>query len=185
MSETYVLRRHGSDAPLRVRAKTGQTAREVYDSAIAMRDLDPATVSSFYRAGRTIPMEGEFGGAARDGHHIPGEELIFEMRGLRPLGDDAAMVHQGWFNEGRGGIIDPQALRLSDRAAAALQELEEAGLALIEPLADGRFRHRLTDEGLSRPEVRLPEAKYGIPFPMVDRLELAAEIAADDAPEGP
>ena len=43
MSETYVLRRHGSDAPLRVRAKTGQTAREVYDSAIAMRDLDPAT----------------------------------------------------------------------------------------------------------------------------------------------
>ncbi|WP_411839932.1 hypothetical protein [Paracoccus sp. ME4] len=186
MSETYVLRRHGSDAPLRIRAKPGQSAREVYEAAVSARELDPATISSFYRAGRMIPLQGEFGGAARDGHHIPGEELVFEMRGLPALGDDAAMVHQGWFNDGRGAIIDPQALRLSDRAAAAFQELEEAGLAVIETLTDGRYRHQLTYEGLSRPEVRLPAAKYGIPFRIAERLEQASEIALEVAgPDGP
>lgn len=186
MGDVYAMRRLGSPGVTRFRASRGQSAREIFDMAIACLSIVPEAVHSFYRAGRDIPLDGPHGSGARVGHHIPGKELIFEMRNLPALSPDATMIHQGWFNHlGHGGIINPQALRISDRAAEALRELEDLGLAIVEPLAEGRFRHILTRDGLDRPRMVLSDAKYGIPFRMVERIEADPEPLADEDGEEP
>jgi hypothetical protein len=156
MSTKYVLRSHAFTAPQTING-AGADAEEVFARSIKRLGITKDEVYSFWRVGESIQHVSKINEhqSVTMWDRGPGEELIFAMRGLPVLGDDARAILAGHFLSPKATLVlHNQEKCLTERSRAAFDELIDAGL-LSETPAENSYdearRYALTDAGKGYP----------------------------------
>jgi hypothetical protein len=178
VSTKYVLRSHAFSAPQTINGGDGDP-KEVFERTVARMGIASEQVSSYWRVGEAFSQDSQInsGQSVTMWDRAPGEEMIFAVRNLPVLENDARAILAGHFMSSKATLVlNNQEECLTKRSRAAFDELIEAGLLSEEPADNGydeARRYALTEEGKAYPRM--------VPFDFMSRhgtFKLVEEIAS-------
>lgn len=186
----YVMRAQGRSTPLTFTSEEGPQG--AFDNAIKRSRVEANDVYSFWQVGKAFRQDSRLGNGQTVSmwDREPGAELIFLVRGLPELPNDARSILGGNFASPRSRMtLQNQERVLTERARSAFDELISAGLLYERELDDGYPEARtygLTDAGKVYPRfITFEFAKRNGNFPLLElsTREFGPEKALDEAME--
>jgi hypothetical protein len=186
VSAKYVLRSYAFSQPQTING-AGADAEEVFARSIKRLGITAEEVYSFWRVGESIQQVSKINEyqSVTMWDRGPGDELIFELRGLPVLGNDARAILAGRFMSPKTTLVlNNQEKGLTERSRVAFDELIAAGLLSEEPADNGYAearRYALTEAGRLYPraapfEFMARHGNFKIVEPISDR-EIESETS--------
>lgn len=152
----YIIRAQGAGTPLTFES-TAEDPREVFSEALRRNELEAEHVYSFWKVGKAFRLDSQITPTQSVSmwDREPGEELIYQVRDLPEIGDDARVVLGSTFMmPGTIRVMHNQESRLTERARAAYDELIAVGLVREDEVDNGHPEARaysLTEAGKTYP----------------------------------